>query len=132
MILSIMEYNSIVGSIPWPIAAAAAAWFGFMAFKSGKAVVLWASGGGVLGLVLSTLVLGLAQATFIPFYTAEIAPFRFKMTVVAVMIVIGAGWLFTGGLHRRLFSKWRNRNEEEISQSPAAPLAQPPPTPGKP
>jgi hypothetical protein len=115
-----MENNSIVGSIPWPVAAAAAAWFGFMAWKSGKAVVLWAIGGGVLGLVLSTLVMGLGQATFIPFYTAEIAVFRLKLAVLAVVVVFCAGWLFTGTLHRRLLKK---QSVEPAPEPPATPPA---------
>ena len=99
-----MEHNSIIGSIPWPVAIATAAWFGFMAHKAGKTSVLWAIGGGLLGLIVTTIVLGLGQATFIPFYSAEIVPFRIKMTALAVLIVAGVGWLFTGSLHRRAIS----------------------------
>ena len=62
-----MEHNHIIGSIPWPVAAAAAAWFGMMAYKAGKNFVLWAIGGGLVGLIVITVVLGLAQATFLPF-----------------------------------------------------------------
>ena len=34
--LSFMEHNSIIGSIPWPVAVATAIWFGVMAYKAGK------------------------------------------------------------------------------------------------
>jgi len=127
-----MEYNAFIGRIPWPIAAAAAAWFGFMAWKSGKTVVLWAIGGGVLGLVLSTLVLGLAQAMFIPFYAGETAVFRLKMTVLAIVIVVCAGWLFTGSIHRRLLASWKNKHEEAPVQAPTEAPTKPPAGPGKP
>ena len=99
-----MENNSFVGSIPWAVAAAAAAWFGLMAFKSGKSIVLWAIGGGLMGLVVTTIILGLGQATFIPFYTQEIAPFRLKVAALAILLVACVGWFFTGGLHRRLLA----------------------------
>ena len=129
-----MEHNDIVGWIPWPIAAATAAWFGVMAWKSAKTVVLWAIGGGVLGLVVSTLVLGLAQAIFIPFYTGQTPIFRLKMVVLAVLVVFCVGWLFTGGLHRRLLASWKNRNKSDQSppQPPAGPQPQAPATSAKP
>jgi hypothetical protein len=116
-----MEDNSIIGAIPWPVAIATALWFGFMAYKSGKSLVLWAIGGGLLGLIVTTIVLGLGQATFIPSYAAEIAPFRFKATALAILIVAGVGWLFTGTLHRRLLSL------EKPSATPATPAAMPAP-----
>ena len=106
-----METNYIVGWIPWPIATATAVWFSVMAHKSGKNVVLWAIGGGLLGLVLTTLVLGLGQAMFIPFYSAQVPIFRLKMTLVAILLVVCVGWLFTGPLPRRLFASRKQRAE---------------------
>jgi len=99
-----MENNDIVGAIPWPVAVATAIWFGVMAYKSGKNCVLWSIGGGLLGLVVTTIVMGLGQATFIPFSTEEIAPFRLKMAGLAILLVLFAGWLFTGSLHRHLLA----------------------------
>ena len=99
-----MENNDIIGWIPWPVALAAAGWFLVMATKAGKNRVLWALGGGMLGLVVTTLVVGLGQATFIPFYTAAVAPFRMKAAVLAILLVAGIGWLFTGTLHRHLLA----------------------------
>ena len=86
-----MENNSIIGSIPWPVAAATAIWFGVMAYKAGKNWVVWAIGGGMLGLVVTTLVMGLAQATFIPFHTDEVAPFRMKVAGLAILLVFWRG-----------------------------------------
>jgi len=114
-----MEYDYIIGRIPWPVAAATAIWFGIMAHKVGKNRVLWAIGGGLLGLVVTTIVMGLSQATFIPFSTEAIGPFRLKMAGVAVLIVLCLGWLFTGTLHRRLF------------QTPQRPATPPPEAPAK-
>ena len=99
-----MENNSFVGSIPWAVAAGTAVWFGLMAFRSGKSTVLWSIGGGLMGLVVTTVILGLGQATFIPFSTQEIAPFRLKVAGLAIFVVVCVGWLFTGGLHRHLLA----------------------------
>jgi hypothetical protein len=105
-----MENNSFVGSIPWAVAAVTAAWFGVMAFKAGKSTVLWAIGGGLMGLIVTTVILGLGQATFIPFSTQEIAPFRLKVAGLAILVVACVGWLFTGGLHRHLLAFLKPRS----------------------
>ena len=119
-----MENNSFVGSIPWAVAAATAAWFGVMAFKSGKSTVLWAIGGGLMGLVVTTIILGLGQATFIPFSTQEIAPFRLKVAGLAIFVVVCVGWLFTGGLHRHLLAFLKPRSTAPPTPvQPAKPTA---------
>ena len=120
-----MEHNDIIGSIPWPVATAAAVWFGVMAYKAGKNFVIWAIGGGLLGLLVTTIVLGLAQATFTPFSTEEIAPFRLKIAALAILLVAGAGWLFTGSLHRHLLAALKR----SAAPAPAAPPQPPPPSP---
>ena len=117
-----MENNSIVGLIPWPVAVATAIWFGVMAYKAGKNCALWAIGGGLLGLVLTTIVLGLAQATFIPFASDETAPLRLKVAVLAILLVVGVGWLFTGSLHRHLLASLR-RGATPPAQAPPKPPA---------
>lgn len=120
-----MEHNSIIGMIPWPITAATAAWFGFMAYKAGKNCVVWAIGGGVLALVVTTIIMGLAQATFLPFDTEEIAAFRLKAAGVAVLLVLGLGWLFTGSLHHHIRELWKRREQA----APEAPAKAPAPAP---
>jgi Zn-dependent protease len=120
-----MENNNIVGSIPWPVAVATAAWFGVMAYKAGKSSVLWAIGGGLLGLIATTIVLGLGQATFIPFYTEEITPFRMKLAGLAIVLVVCVGWLFTGILHRHLLASLKPRS---AAPPPPAVPAKPPAT----
>ena len=114
-----MEHNAIIGMIPWPVAAATAVWFGVMAYKAGKNAVLWAIGGGLLGLVVTTIVMGLGQATFIPFYTGEIAPFRLKMAGLAVLLVLCMGWLFTGSLHRHLLASLKRHRSASRPEAPA-------------
>jgi hypothetical protein len=115
-----MENNSIIGWIPWPVAAATAVWFGVMAWKASKNRVMWAIGGGLLGLVVTTIVAGLGQATFIPFSSGEVAGFRVKVAVLAILLVAGIGWLFTGSLHRHLLASMKGT---------AAPAPEPPAKP---
>jgi hypothetical protein len=116
-----METNSIIGNIPWPVTAATAAWFGLMAYRAGKNSVVWAIGGGVLALVVSTIVMGLAQAMFIPYYTDEIATVRLKVAVIAVLLVFCLGWLFTGTLHQHIRELLKQRNQAAAAVPPPAP-----------
>jgi hypothetical protein len=120
-----MENNDIIGWIPWPVVAATATWFCVMAHKSAKNRVVWAIGGGILGLVVTTIVIGLAQATFIPYYTDEIGPFRMKVAALAVFLVFCVGWLFTGSLHRHLLTSGKATE----AQAPQAPVIPPAPAP---
>jgi hypothetical protein len=118
-----MENNSIVGLIPWPVAAAAAIWFGVMAYKASKNCALWAIGGGLLGLVVTTIVMGLAQATFTPYSTEEIAPLRFKVALLAILLVLCIGWLFTGALHRHLLAALKRTQAPPPTEAPTKPPA---------
>src|ERR1019366_520489 len=101
-----MENNEIIGWIPWPVALAAAGWFVVMATKAGKNRVLWALGGGMLGLVVTTLIVGLGQATFIPFYSAAVAPFRMKAAVLAILLVAGIGRSEERRVGKECRSRW--------------------------
>jgi hypothetical protein len=123
-----METNVIVGVIPWPVAAATAIWFGVMAYKAGKNAVLWGIGGGVLALIITTLVLGLGQAAFVPFTSEQQSMFRLKMAALAIFIVFCLGWLFTGSIHPHLLAPWKrvketpkDRSQQTASAAPAKP-----------
>ena len=120
-----METNEIIGIVPWPVAVATALWFGLMAYKARKNTVLWAIGGGVLGLVVTTLVMGLGQAAFIPFTSAEQSAFRVKIGALAIFIVVCVGWLFTASLHPRLLAPWKRAVEtppDPVTPAPAKPF----------
>jgi hypothetical protein len=129
-----MEKNVIIGVIPWPVAAATALWFGVMAFKARKNAALWAIGGGLLGLVVTTIVMGLGQAAFIPYTNGQESMFRVKIAAFAIFIVFCFGWLFTGSLHPHLLRPWKRVEDttQPISREAAAPVpASPPTTPTK-
>ena len=124
-----METNVIIGVMPWPVAAAAAIWFGVMAYKAGKNAVLWGLGGGILALIVTTVVMGLGQAAFIPYTSQEQSMFRVKIGALAIFIVLCLGWLFTGTIHPHLLAPWKRVKEvrgELPKQTPPAPPAKPP------
>jgi hypothetical protein len=125
-----METNVIIGVIPWPVAAATAVWFGVMAYKAGKNALLWGIGGGLLALVVTTVVMGLGQAAFVPFTGAEQSMFRVKIGALAIFIVFCLGWLFTGSIHPHLLAPWRrvkgpprDLSKEIVAATPAKPPA---------
>ena len=132
-----METNIIIGWVPWPVAAATAIWFGIMAHQARKNAVVWAIGGGILGLIITTLVMGLGQAAFIPFTSEQQSLFRVKIGGLAIFIVLLLGWLFTSGMHRSLLSELgrpveapKTAAKEVAPAAPAAP-AKPPGTPAR-
>ena len=127
-----MEKNVIIGAIPWPVAVATAVWFGVMAHKAGKNGVLWCLGGGLLGLVVATVVMGLGQAAFIPFTSGEEAALRVKIAALAVFIVFCAGWLFTASLHPGVFAFWRGSAKPAPGEPAMASPAKPPASNPKP
>ena len=78
-----------------------------MASRAGRSWILWAVGGAAFGLVISTIVLGLAQAASIPFSDQERRADQIKWTVTAVVIIAAAGWVLTSSLHRHHVTIWR-------------------------
>ena len=124
-----MEHNVIVGIIPWPVAVVTAVWFALMAVKARKNAALWAIGGGALGLIVTTIIMGLAQAVFIPMVDDQVAPYRIKMAILAVLVVFAVGWLFAGSLHPHLLAMFKRSPEptlgDQLAKAPADARKQP-------
>ncbi len=87
--------------IPWLFAGATAIWFGLLAHRAKHNRAVWAVAGALLGLVITTIVLGLGDAVFIPFTREEYFRFRAKEVGVALGLILLLGWVLTTGLHRR-------------------------------
>jgi hypothetical protein len=96
-----------IGMAPWLLALLTAGWFGWMARREERNLALWAVGGFAFGLVTSTLVLGLGQASSIPFSDHERKVDQIEWTVAAVVLIAVAGWLLTASLHRHHLTVWR-------------------------
>ena len=92
--------------IPWVLAAATAVWFAWMARKAERSVVQWTLTGAVFGLVTATIVLGLCQATGIPFSDHERTVLHLESTAAAALIIAAVGWVITLGLHRQHRALW--------------------------
>ncbi|HZR21726.1 MAG TPA: hypothetical protein VFE51_30870 [Verrucomicrobiae bacterium] len=86
--------------LPWLFAILTAIWFGWMANRAGRTWVLWAVGGAAFGLVASTLVIGLGNASSIPYSEHQAMMDRLAWITAAALLILSIGWLLTAGLHR--------------------------------
>jgi len=77
-----------------------------MAYKAKKNCVVWAIGGGLMGLVTTTLVMGLGQAAFIPF-TSEEETRSAKAGGACVTDRFLYRLVVYGSLHPRLLAPWK-------------------------
>ena len=102
--------------LPWIIAGLTAVWFGVLAHKAGRVAALWAVGGALYSLCLSTMVLGLAEAAFIPMSTTEELRHRIKWSAVAIVVCVVVGLVATAGLYREAAARRRK------AQAPTPPL----------
>jgi hypothetical protein len=93
--------------VPWLLALATAVWFALMARKAGRSLVQWALTGAVFGLVVSTIVLGLGNATGFPFSNHERTILHIKCTGAAILVIVVFGWVITAGLHRHHLALWK-------------------------
>ena len=73
--------------IPWLLSAGTAIWFGVMAYRANRRWFLWAFGGALLSLVVSTIVLGLCNAVFIPMSHHAYVVLRVESVALAVLAV---------------------------------------------
>ena len=87
--------------IPWALACATTVWFGLLAVRAGKSLPLWGLAGGFFGLISSTCMFGLGQATAIPFSDRERSTLHVEWTLAAVAIVLLVGGMFTWNLWRK-------------------------------
>ena len=92
---------------PWLFALATAVWFGWMAHFAGRNWLSWALGGALLGLVATTLVLGVSGAQFIPMSHDAAEMHRIKSLAACAFVVLLFGWIFSSGLHQHPQKLWQ-------------------------
>jgi hypothetical protein len=78
-------------------------------------------------MVVTTIVMGLGQATFIPSCTEAIVPFRLRTAGVAILLMLCVGWLFTGTLHRHLLALFKRAPAPARETPPNPPVTSPKP-----
>ena len=74
--------------IPWLLSIGMAIWFAVMAHRAHRRWFLWALGGALSSLVISTIVLGLCDAVFIPMSHKAYVIFRIESVALAVLAVV--------------------------------------------
>jgi hypothetical protein len=80
--------------IAWMLSFLTALCFGWLAHQRHRNRFAWAFAGWVLGLVISTIVLGLAEARFIPISPDGYSSLRNEAAVVATVLIVGIGAIF--------------------------------------
>jgi hypothetical protein len=93
--------------IPWLLCLATAAWFAFMAFRGKGGIIGWAVAGAVLGLITSTIIMGLGNAAYIAMSEAAAQSFRIKSAFLSVVAILVLGWIFSLSLHQHHLVIWR-------------------------
>ena len=92
---------NLIPTVPWLLFAIAAVALGLFARRTGRAWFPWALIGGMSSLLMTTIILGLADALFIP--VSHEGYLRFCITMLVVVALMNALllWLLTIGIHRQ-------------------------------
>ena len=106
--------------IPWCLGILTAAWFGWQASRAGRSRLGWCIGGGVFGLITTTIIFGLGEASVNPFSDAQRLTLRYEWAGLSALLILVFGWLFTMPLHRHHLALWKRVNPRS-----AAPTATP-------
>src|SRR5215472_12640900 len=91
---------------PWIFAALTAVAFAVLASRANRNRVLWAIGGGLFALVVTTVVFGLYRATLIPISSATTVHVRIRAMLLSFLLILVFGWIFTNNLHGHLGNAW--------------------------
>ena len=97
----------------WVFALLTAAWFGWMAYRAQRGWLFWAIGGAFLGLVTTTIVLGLVRAACVPLDSHHASLLRLRAYGASVLIILAFGWLATMGLHQHAHSLWKHLTRDK-------------------
>jgi len=95
-----------VNIAPWFFAAATAVCFGVLAHRSQRNRILWAIGGGLFALVVTTIVFGVSRASLIALSHETTVHARIRAILISFLMVLVFGWIFTNNLHGHLSNLW--------------------------
>jgi hypothetical protein len=87
-------------TIPWIVSLAVAVWMFLEARRSGWGWGLWAMGGAVYSLLVTTILLGLAHAATIPIEPGAHSRANLLATLAAVFLIVVPGQCLIRGYFR--------------------------------
>jgi phosphoribosylformimino-5-aminoimidazole carboxamide ribotide isomerase len=90
--------------IPWVLAAITGAVLAWVGYRSRGAWAPWAIGGAIYALVISTIVIGLFHASFLPLSEAAESSMHLKATLFSLLLILAVGALFTFRMWREAFA----------------------------
>ena len=107
-----------MNTVAWLVGLGTAVWFGAVAAKAGRNWLSWAVAGGLFGLIVSVIILGLAQAASVPVSYQAVVKLKLESISASVLVVGLIGALVTW---RLLATRARTKDEksEAASASPA-------------
>ena len=91
---------------PWFFAAVTAIAFAVLASRARRGWGLWAIGGGLFALVVTTIVFGVSHATLIALSHETTVHVRIRAILLSFLLVLVFGWIFTNNLHGHLSNIW--------------------------
>ena len=121
------DLMTLIQLLPWPFAALTAFCFAVLARKARRNWLPWAIVGGAASLVITTLTLGAAEATFMPISHDAYVSFCIRAVLLAILLNIVSGWVLTTSLRGRhmsilkaargLGATARNANQREKNET---------------
>ncbi len=87
--------------LTWVVALVTGLWFSVVALRAKTSWALWGIGGGLLGLFITTAVLGLTEAAFIPLTNHQAAMFHLRAIVISIILIVLLGSGMTLNPYRR-------------------------------
>ena len=86
--------------IPWLFSIATGIWFGMAAARAERSWLLWAGGGALFALIVSTILLGLGHAALIPVRTNAYSHMILRSVAASAVLIGIPGWLILRSLRR--------------------------------
>jgi hypothetical protein len=77
-----------------------------LAHRSQRNRILWAIGGGLFALVVTTIVFGVSRASLIALSHETTVHARIQAILISFLLVLVFGWIFTNNLHGQLSNAW--------------------------
>jgi hypothetical protein len=88
-------------TVAWAFSLATALWFGWAGWRASRNWFAYGFAGWLVGLVATTLIIGLAEAAYIPISPNAYLGFQLKSALAAVVVIAAVGVIFTRSAKRQ-------------------------------